>query len=1178
MAAMASSNESLSGQERTYRRGQAVVFLKTKEAFGGLSNMASGFPLRVNGVPIRSSEALYQACRFPHMPELQRRVIAERSPMTAKMVGKPYRDQSRPDWDRRRVAIMRWCLRVKLAQNFDTFSRLLLATGEGPIVEESRKDPFWGARPLPDDSLSGRNILGRLLMELREEVRSGERTATSDVPPLDIPDFLLMGEPISAVSGQGAKPWRPEQPDMKFATKEPVLSKAYRKKLIEVSLPLDAINAASAREKSIRHGHPSTLHLWWARRPLAACRAVLFAQLVDDPSSCTDEFPTLEAQEAERQRLHGIIEAMVPWEASTNEMILHSARYEIARSVARNGGPALTAEWRKLAHQREVIDYLQAHAPPVHDPFSGGGSIPLEAQRLGLRARGSDLNPVAVLIGKALVEFPPKFANMPPVNPDADRHVSWKGAKGLAKDVRYYGRWMREQAARRIGHLYPKAQLPDGGEATVVAWLWARTVPSPDPRAKGAHVPLASSFVLSAKKDREVIVRPVVDREALTWTFMVDDAPSPEALAAAKTGTKAARGANFVCVLTGAAIDDRHIKAEILSGRTNQRMIAIVAEGPAGRRYLSPTAEQEELVRQIVKPDASEIDQPIPKNARWFSPPVYGMPNYRDLFTARQLTALTLFSDLIGEVRETALAAATENWPASISAADDRPLAEGGVGPTAYADAVATYLAFALSKASSRNCSLAIWETAMGRLAGAFGRQAMPMQWSFAETNPLAGAGGDIAGTAQSVAEVLEALVPAASGIVENRDAALNDFPVNTTFSTDPPYYDNVGYADLSDFFYVWLRRTAGHIFPDLFRRLQTPKDRELIVTPTRHGGKEGSERFFMDGMRAALAGLSKSHGESPVAIYYAFKQSEAGADGVTSAGWATFLQAVVDSGFLIDGTWPVRTEATNALKASISALASSIVLVCRRREAADTITRPDFLRRLRAEMPAALTTIRAAGVGPTDIQQAAIGPGIGIFTRYAAVLNTDGEPMSVRDALKLVNQVREEIASEGEGDYDADTRFAIDWFVAHGFAAGKAGDAIGMANAANLGLADLVAAGVLEAKGGVARLLRRVDMPTDWDPRKDKRPTAWEACQHLIRRLEAENGGIDAAAQLFAVLGDLTEPAHQLAFRLYDICEKRGWHADGRPYNLLIQEWAEIENRAFALRDAPPAQGEMPV
>lgn len=946
-------------------------------------------------------------------------------------------------------------------------------------------------------------------------------------------------------------------------------SLAYRKKLIEVSLPLDAINAASAREKSIRHGHPSTLHLWWARRPLAACRAVLFAQLVDDPSSCPDEFPTLEAQEAERQRLHGIIEAMVPWEASTNQTILHAARYEIARSVARNGGPALSPEWRKPAHARDVIDYLQAHAPPVHDPFSGGGSIPLEAQRLGLRARGSDLNPVAVLIGKALVEFPPKFADMPPVNPEADRHVSWKGAKGLADDVRYYGRWMRKQAVKRIGHLYPKAKLPGGGEATVIAWLWARTVPSPDPRAKGAHVPLVSTYVLSAKPGREAIIRPVVDRHTLSWTFEVDRSPSKEEVTAARAGTKSGRG--FTCLLSGTPLEFDYIRGVAKQQGFGHRLIAIVAEGDRERIYLSPSPDHEEAAESALidwKPVGS-----LAPYALGFRVPEYGMTEWSDLFSDRQMITLTTFYDLLNEVFDRVASDAQTSRAAGAST--------GSGCSDDYAGAVATYLAFAINRMADLMNNLCQWrnDASKQHVGHLFARQAISMTWDWGEANCFASSAGSWDKCLHFVPRVIEELVPTAPGTLVNEPAQTTSFH-GEVVSTDPPYYDNVGYADLSDFFYVWLRHGLRSIQPDLFRRIQTPKDQELVATPGRHGGRAAADAFFMDGMKETFSNISNQSADLPVTIYYAFKQNEVSAEGMTSSGWASFLQAVVDHGFVIDGTWPLRSELANRTRGQASnALASSIVLVCRRRDAdAETVTRPDFLRRLRAEMPASLATIRAAGVGPTDIQQAAIGPGIGVFTRYAAVLNTDGEPMSVRDALKLVNQVREEIASEGEGDYDADTRFAIDWFVAHGFAAGKAGDAISMANAANLGLADLIAAGVLEAKGGEARLLRRADMPADWDPRKDKRPTAWEACQNLIRRLEAEDGGIDAAAQLFAVLGDLTEPAHQLAFRLYDICEKKGWHAEGRPYNLLIQEWAEIENRAFALRDAPPAQGEMAV
>lgn len=955
---------------------------------------------------------------------------------------------------------------------------------------------------------------------------------------------------------------------------------SHRKKLIEVSLPLDAINAASAREKSIRHGHPSTLHLWWARRPLAACRAVLFAQLVDDPSSCTEEFPTVEEQDRERDRLHGIIEAMVPWEASTNETILHAARYEIARSVARNGGPALPPEWKSQAHAAKVIDYLQQHAPPVHDPFSGGGSIPLEAQRLGLRARGSDLNPVAVLIGKALVEFPPKFAGMAPVNPDADRHKSWKGAEGLADDVRYYGRWMRHEAQKQIGHLYPKARLPGGGEATVIAWLWARTVPSPDPRANGAQVPLASSFVVSARKGKEVIVVPVVDREAMTWRFEAKAHPTPEEVAAAKNGTKTGRGANFTCILTGAVIDGGHVKAEAMGGRMSERLMAVVAEGDRGRVYLSPTDQHQEVALDLEKPEVPEIAQPLADDPRNFWTVSYGLDSFDKLFTSRQLTALTTFSDLVDEARKVILADAETRWRDPASASDKGGIGIGGIGPAAYADAVATYLAFALGKLANLGSAVTGWMSDRGAFRETFARQAIPMAWDFAEANSLSEAGGSFSTVIEKIAMAVEAAPTQSSGQIENRDAAKNGFPDGAVFSTDPPYYDNIAYADLSDYFYVHLKRALGSVHPEIFRRVLTPKNEELVATPYRHGGKMGAEEFFMVGMSRALSNIARTTGGVPAAIYYAFKQAESGADGVTSAGWSTFLQAVTDSGLAVDGTWPIRTESPGRMIGrDTNALASSIVLVCRRRDAgAEAINKTDFLRRLRTEMPTALATIRAAGVGPTDIQQAAIGPGIGIFTRHSAVLNPDGSEMSVREALKLINQVREELASEAQGDYDPPTRFAIDWFFVHGHRSSRSGEAITMANAIGLGLADLERAGIFKTGEGRAELMERGNLRADWSPRTDRFPTAWEACQHLIRRLEAADGGIDAAAALFAELGDLAEPAHQLAFRLYDICNNKGWAAEAQPYNNLIQEWPVIEERSRAFVAPPPAQGEMAI
>jgi len=937
-----------------------------------------------------------------------------------------------------------------------------------------------------------------------------------------------------------------------------------RKKLIEVSIPLEAINRESAREKSIRHGHPSTLHLWWARRPLAACRAVLFAQLVDDPSSCPEEFPTKEAQEAERDRLHKLIEGIVPWENTRNETLLNAARYEIARSVARSRGEKLPP--LGAVTPNEIINYLQANAPPVYDPFSGGGSIPLEAQRLGLRAMGSDLNPVAVLIGKALVEFPPKFAGRRPVNPEAGELRHWRGAEGLADDVRYYGRWMRGDAEKRIGHLYPKAKLKDGKEATVIAWLWARAVPSPDPRANGALVPLASSFVLSATAGQKVIVRPVVDRVRMEWRFEIDENPSAEDFASAKIGMKAARGANFVCLLTGAAISDVHVKREAMAGRMGAVLMAIVAEGTRGRLYLPPAPEHV-AAADLAAPDVPEIDQPLPKNPRWFSPPDYGMPNFVDLFTPRQLIALTTFSDLVSEARAGVLNDARNNWSGA-HANDARPLAEGGLGPEAYADAVATYLGFVLSSMADRHSTICTWDaggpTWGTKLRNTFARQALPMTWDYAEANPLSGQSGSLQNSLEYTSKAVDALLSVANtgGLIFEAVSQSIQEP-HVVFSTDPPYYDNVGFADLSDYFYVWLRRTLRDVIPGLFRRVLVPKAEELVATPYRHGGKGAAETFFLNGMKKTFAAIASTTINAPVTVYYAYKQKE-------SEGWATFLQALVDCGLAVDATWPLRSELSTRMNArNANALGSSIVHVCRRPgTSGQNGTRADFLRALRRDMPAALAEIRHAGVEPTDIQQAAIGPGIGIFTRHAQVLNTDGTPMLVKDALKLINQVREEIASHGDADYDSETRFALDWFAAKGFGVGSSGEAINMTNAVNLSLDAMNAAGFFEAKGGSARLKKRGELNEDWDPKTAKGATVWEACQHLIKRLNAEDGGVDAAAALYNRLGALAEPAHALDRRLYDLCEQKQWAAEGRAYNQLDQEWEAIERRAAALAE----------
>ncbi len=929
-----------------------------------------------------------------------------------------------------------------------------------------------------------------------------------------------------------------------------------RKKLIEVSIPLEAINVASAREKSIRHGHPSTLHLWWARRPLAACRAVLFAQLVDDPSSWPDRFPTEEAQDIERRRLHKVIEAMVPWEASNNEVILNAARWEIARSVAWGLGEEPPAQ----DDGPGILDYLQTKAPPVYDPFSGGGSIPLEAQRLGLRAYGSDLNPVAVLIGKALVEIPPKFAGRPPVNPKSRAEAAngqlraWKGAQGLAEDVRYYGQWMREEAEKRIGHLYPKAPLPDGSQATVIAWLWARTVRSPDPAAKGAMVPLVSSFMLSTKEGKKAWVEPVIDASAPDgWRVEVRTGPLSKAdEEQRKTGTKTSRG-NFRCLLTGAAVDEERNRAEGRAKQLGYRLIAIVAESERGRTYLSPSTEHEAIARSAA-PDW-EPEGELFEKALGFRVPAYGLTRWADLFSSRQLCFLTTLSDLVEEVRSFVI--------------DDFEKT-AGTEANAYADAIATYLAFALGKVANIGSSLAGWMSDRGAFRETFARQALSMTWDFAEANPFADAGGSLSTAIEKGAMVVEELPACSPGKISQKAAQKNSYsdePI--VISTDPPYYDNIGYADLSDFFYVWLRRALGSTWPELFRRLSTPKDDELVVTPARHGGKSGAEAFFMSGMGQALTAMRlATTDKEPLAVYYAFKQSEAAEEGITSAGWSSFLQATVDAGLVIDGTWPVRTEGPGRMRGQGSnALASSIVLVCRKRAAgAQVVTRTDFIRALKREMPAAIDAIRKAGVGPVDMQQSVIGPGMGVFSRHAKVLEDDDSAMSVKTALAVINRVWEEIENELDQVFDAETQVALAWFATYGFDARPSGELITLTTAKNTSDRALFASGVFKDLKGKTGLTPRKELPAGWTPAGDKTLTTWECVQHTARVLNAPDGGGEAAAKLVAQMGAKAEEARALAYRLFEIATNKGWAGEALVYNELAQEWTKLEDRAATL------------
>ncbi|QOW01476.1 DUF1156 domain-containing protein [Rhodococcus pyridinivorans] len=817
-----------------------------------------------------------------------------------------------------------------------------------------------------------------------------------------------------------------------------------RRKLIEVALPLEKINAESAREKSIRHGHPSTLHLWWARRPLAAARAVLFAQLVDDPSSFPDRFPTDEAVAKERKRLHEIIEQLVVWENAGDENLLRRAREEILASS--DGNP-----------------------PPILDPFAGGGTIPLEAQRLGLEAHASDLNPVAVLINKALIEIPPKFAGRPPVFPGAaDAQINtWPRATGLAEDVRRYGQWMRDEAEKRIGRLYPKAQLPDGSEATVIAWIWARTVTCPNPACSIA-MPLVRSWWLGKKKNKEAYVVPSVLNGKVEFSIGHDPKKAPTK---DTDGTVGRTGA--VCVGCGAAVELKYIRAEGRAGRMGTKLMATVAEGERTRIYLEPTSEHEE---------AAQVDRPIDvpdgdlaKNTRDFKTPNYGITSFVDLFTSRQLTALATFSDLVGEARERVLEDAL-----AAGMPEGETLEKGGIGAVAYADAVATYLGFSVSRLADYGSSISTWmpDPKNEGIRNTFARQAIPMTWDFAEANPLSSASGNFWFMIRGIGRTLDVAVTRShSGSALQRNAADREYN-NFLISTDPPYYDNIGYSDLSDFFYVWLRRSLKYIHPEVLSTMLVPKSEELVANPYRHNGKSGAHKFFEEGFREVFRRARETAlPDYPTAVYYAFKQQSSDDHGEASTGWETLLEGMIRSGWSIVATWPLRSErGGRMISVGTNALASSIVLALKPRPVdASTTDRRGFINALKAELPGALRELQQGAIAPVDLPQAAIGPGMAVFSRFSGVLADDGSKMTVRAALARINEILDEVLVEQEGDFDPDTRFAIAWFRQYGFDAGAFGDADNMARARNASLEHLERSGILTSRAGKVALLSPV-------------------------------------------------------------------------------------------------------
>jgi putative DNA methylase len=941
------------------------------------------------------------------------------------------------------------------------------------------------------------------------------------------------------------------------------------KKLIEVALPLDDINIACAKEKMPGIGpHPRGIHLWWARRPLAAARAVIFAQMVNDPGYERSLGRGVNKKDAqiERERLFTIIRKLVLWENTNNEEVLAEAREEIWKS------------WRETcalnkSHPDAASLFNPEKLPAFHDPFAGGGALPLEAQRLGLESYASDLNPVAVMINKAMIEIPPKFAGLAPVGPlppatnkktaTRDAFEDWSGAKGLAEDVRRYGYWMREEAFKRIGHLYPQVDLNtglpvftspteknEGNVAPVIAWLWARTIKSPNPAFSHIDVPLISSFILSSNKGKEAWIEPIVNGDQ--YYFKVKTGKPP---LNANEGTKVGRGGHFKCLISGTTINVNEIREQGKAGRIGQRLLAVVAEGKSRRCYLSPTVEMEEIAKKACPEWKPETE--INHNPRDIRTQLYGLTKYGDLFTPRQLLALTTLTELVQEVRTKVKADAIIAGMID----DENGLDTGGTSATAYSEALSVYLAFTVDRTCDFSNSVTRWVPGNQKVMNLFAKQAIAMTWDYPEANVLENTVGGFLPAANYIANCIKKLSPSSIGYAFQTDAQSQNISTNKVISTDPPYYDNIGYADLSDFFYVWMRRALKSVYPKLFSTMTVPKAEELVATPYRHGNKENAEKFFLDGMTEAMHRLAQqAHPAFPTTIYYAFKQSDTTDIGTGNTGWETFLEAVLRAGFAINGTWPMRSEQTHRIIGmGNNALASSIVLVCRQRDTnAATISRREFIRELKQELTEALEVMIGGAIGispvaPVDLAQAVIDPGMAIFSKYAAVLEADGNAMSVHDALVLINRT----VTEGGDDFDADTQFALSWFDEQGWSEGEFGKADVLARAKGTSVSGVADAGVLETGAGKVRLLKWAQYPEDWSPEHDNRTPVWEALHQLIRVLNQH--GESAAGNLLSRMPERSAAIRQLAYRLYTLCERKGWAEDARAYNELIGSWTAI-------------------
>lgn len=849
--------------------------------------------------------------------------------------------------------------------------------------------------------------------------------------------------------------------------------------LIEVALPLERVSRAAVREHQ-RAGSP--LHLWWSRKPAAACRAVLLASLLPDPGDA-----------AGRARLLDLVAAV---------------------AEAGPGAPAL-AEARAL---------LRAGDPPpvVLDPFCGTGAIPAEAQRLGLAAVAADLNPVAVLAARALLQVPDRFAGRPACHPGAAAAGGGR-LEGLVADVRAYAADVGAAAHAAIGEAYP----PDAAGRPVVAWIWARTAPCPNP-ACGLPMPLLHAFTLAAPPARPAWLLPGAGDGP--WRVGGPGDPSPPPGTVTRTAAR--------CLHCGTLHPLRAIRERARDGGLGQRLVCLVVRTGRGKAYAEADAVQAQRAAQVRAPGGPDTD--LPEAALGFGTANYGLRRHRDLWTPRQLLALGTFSEQVRAIRARASADARRaGWP------DGEPLRAGGRGALAYGEAVSLYLALALDRAAARWCTFARWHRTRENVEHPFATPGLPMPWDFAEANPFAETAGGWGAAVEAVARALAA-APAAEADVPPAECVQADAASpapgrgGMLVCTDPPYFDKVPFADTADLFYVWLRPTIGDVYPDLFRTVLTPKAEELVADPHRFGGAEAARARFRERMTASFTTLRAAAGPHPLCVFYAF-QERSGAAG-TAVGWEVVLESMVAAGLQVTGTWPLRTEHAQRLRTKASnTLASTIVLVCRPRPAdAHRIPRREFAALLRRELPGALAALAEGGVSPADLAQAAIGPGMAVFTRFSAVLDGEGT-LGVGEALRLIADSVEAHLDKATADLDPLTRLCLAWADLHGFAPGPFGEAEVLARAKDARLEDAAAEGIAAVQGGQVRLLPAGDLAA---PRRAP-ASAWAA---LHRRMAGDGAPGPAAAPWAAA------PLRALAHGLYAIFDRRGEGARAAAYDAAAE------------------------